>query len=85
MHISSGYISEAGKFGAQGLPVCRSFTLEELKEATNNFDNSAFLGEGSYGKVVKPIGNNFAFYTKNVTLFFELFLTAFICFVFPAF
>ncbi|XWS47826.1 hypothetical protein CRYUN_Cryun13aG0018400 [Craigia yunnanensis] len=47
------YISEAAKFGAQGLPACRSFTLEELKEATNNFDNSAFLGEGSHGKLFK--------------------------------
>ncbi|XP_022736228.1 probable inactive leucine-rich repeat receptor-like protein kinase At3g03770 isoform X2 [Durio zibethinus] len=47
------YISEASKLGAQGLPACRSFTLEELKEATNNFDNSAFLGEGSYGKLFK--------------------------------
>ncbi|KAL4325574.1 hypothetical protein GQ457_11G028680 [Hibiscus cannabinus] len=47
------YISENAKLGAQGLPPCRSFTLEELKEATNNFDNSAFLGEGSYGKLFK--------------------------------
>ncbi|KAF2311464.1 hypothetical protein GH714_024049 [Hevea brasiliensis] len=31
----------------------RSFTLEELKEATKNFDNSAILGEGSYGKLYK--------------------------------
>lgn len=32
--------------------MCRSFSLEELMEATNNFDNSAFMGEGSYGKVL---------------------------------
>lgn len=50
----------------QGLPECRSFTLEELKEATNNFDNSAFMGEGSCGKVpyktfdlVKMIGERY--------------------------
>ncbi|OMO71731.1 hypothetical protein COLO4_28078 [Corchorus olitorius] len=47
------YISEAAKLGTQGLPACRSFTIEELNEATNNFDNSAFLGEGSYGKLFK--------------------------------
>jgi len=47
-----GFVSEAAKLGMQGLPVCRSFTLEELKEATNNFDNSAFMGEGSCGKVL---------------------------------
>ncbi|PPR87044.1 hypothetical protein GOBAR_AA33642 [Gossypium barbadense] len=47
------YISETTKLGTQSLPPCRSFTLEELNEATNNFDNSAFLGEGSYGKLYK--------------------------------
>jgi hypothetical protein len=26
--------------------------LEELKEATNNFDSSSFMGEGSIGKVL---------------------------------
>lgn len=46
-----GYISETTKLETQSLPPCRSFTLEELNEATNNFDNSAFLGEGSCGKV----------------------------------
>ncbi|KAJ4838480.1 hypothetical protein Tsubulata_021075 [Turnera subulata] len=47
------FISEAAKLGAQDLPACRSFTLEELKEATKNFDNSCILGEGSYGKLYK--------------------------------
>ncbi|KAG4190799.1 hypothetical protein ERO13_A07G052100v2 [Gossypium hirsutum] len=47
------YISETTKLGTQSLPPCRSFTLEELNQATNNFDNSAFLGEGSYGKLYK--------------------------------
>ncbi|KAB1217332.1 hypothetical protein CJ030_MR4G020989 [Morella rubra] len=47
------FVSEAAKLGMQGLPVCRSFTLEELEEATNNFDNSAFLGEGSCGKLYR--------------------------------
>ncbi|KAK8547918.1 hypothetical protein V6N13_123341 [Hibiscus sabdariffa] len=50
---NASYISENAKLEAQCLPPCRSFTLEELKEATNNFDNSAFLGEGSYGKLFK--------------------------------
>lgn len=51
LFVCLGFVSEAAKLGMQGLPVCRSFTLEELEEATNNFDNSAFLGEGSCGKV----------------------------------
>lgn len=46
-----GFVSEAAKLGMQGLPACRSFSLDELKEATNNFDGSAFMGEGSCGKV----------------------------------
>ena len=65
MNISSGYISEAAKLGAQGLPACRSFTLEELKEATNNFDNSVFLGEGSYGKVKPRTCNIYKFPLKQ--------------------
>ncbi|EEF51813.1 leucine-rich repeat protein, putative [Ricinus communis] len=46
------WISQAAKLGTQGLPVCRPFTLEELKEATRNFDNAIILGEGFYGKVL---------------------------------
>ncbi|KAG7952057.1 hypothetical protein I3843_12G040000 [Carya illinoinensis] len=48
------FISEAAKLGMQGLPACRSFSLDELKEATNNFDSSAFMGEGSCGKASPP-------------------------------
>ena len=47
-----GYISEAAKSGTQELPACRIFTLEELKEATKNFDMSSLLGEGFRGKVL---------------------------------
>ncbi|KAF2321571.1 hypothetical protein GH714_000446 [Hevea brasiliensis] len=50
---SARFISEAAKLGTQGLPVCRSFTLRELKEATKNFDHSTILGEGTYGKLYK--------------------------------
>lgn len=51
----SGFISQAAKLGTQGSPTCRLFSLEELKEATNNFDPMTFLGEGSIGKV--SLGN----------------------------
>ncbi|KAL5750736.1 hypothetical protein ACOSP7_025339 [Xanthoceras sorbifolium] len=47
------FISEAVKLGSQSLPECRPFTLEELKEVTNNFEETAFIGEGSYGKLYK--------------------------------
>ncbi|EOY02728.1 hypothetical protein QUC31_018024 [Theobroma cacao] len=47
------FISEVVKLGTQGAPVCRLFPLEELKEATNNFDSSMFMGESSTGKLYK--------------------------------
>lgn len=39
------------KLGALGLPAYRTFFLEELKEATNNFDESSLI-EGSHGQVM---------------------------------
>uniref|UniRef100_A0A5B6Z0G6 Protein kinase domain-containing protein n=1 Tax=Davidia involucrata TaxID=16924 RepID=A0A5B6Z0G6_DAVIN len=50
---SARYIAQATKLGTQGVPVHQLFSLEELKEATNNFDISTLLGEGSYGKLYK--------------------------------
>lgn len=51
-YLFSGYVSETAKLGREDLPLCRSYSLEELKEATNNFDNSTFMGENLYGKVI---------------------------------
>ncbi|KAI3915545.1 hypothetical protein MKW92_039781 [Papaver armeniacum] len=53
MLANARLISQAAKLGQQGIPTYRLFTVEELKEATNNFDQSAFLGEGSIGKLYK--------------------------------
>lgn len=39
------------KSGALDLPSYRSFSLEELEEATNKVDTSTFMGEGSLGQV----------------------------------
>lgn len=36
--------------------MCRLFAFEELKQATNGFDSSRFLGEGSTGKVSSKTG-----------------------------
>ncbi|KAL6560153.1 hypothetical protein OROHE_006391 [Orobanche hederae] len=47
------YITQAMKLGALGLPAYRMFSVEELVEATNNFDTSAFMGEGSHGQMYK--------------------------------
>ncbi|KAL5864463.1 hypothetical protein ACOSQ3_001977 [Xanthoceras sorbifolium] len=46
-------ISQVVKLGTQSAPLYRSFSLDELKEATNNFDSSLFMGEGSKGKLYK--------------------------------
>ena len=57
-----GYISQTMKLGALGLPSYRTFSLEELEYATNNFESAAFMGEGSQGQVI-----NFMFpSSKNV-------------------
>lgn len=49
----TGYISDSAKLGVQlqGSPLHRSFSLDELKAATSNFDSSALMGEGTTGKV----------------------------------
>ncbi|CAM0875958.1 unnamed protein product [Alopecurus aequalis] len=51
--INARYISQAVKFATQIMPTHRVFSLEELKEATKCFERSAFLGEGSIGKLYK--------------------------------
>ncbi|GAB2213387.1 hypothetical protein Drorol1_Dr00021424 [Drosera rotundifolia] len=47
------FISQAVKSATQGIPTCRVFSIEELNEATNNFDQSVLIGESSRGKVYK--------------------------------
>nr|XP_017238015.1 PREDICTED: probable inactive leucine-rich repeat receptor-like protein kinase At3g03770 isoform X2 [Daucus carota subsp. sativus] len=46
-------ISQAAKLGTQGTQVQRVFSLEELKEATDNFSQLLILGEGYTGKLYK--------------------------------
>ncbi|XP_027356809.1 probable inactive leucine-rich repeat receptor-like protein kinase At3g03770 [Abrus precatorius] len=48
------YISETMKMGAS-LPAYRTFALDELKEATNNFDESYFISEGPHGQIYKGV------------------------------
>ncbi|KAG9452081.1 hypothetical protein H6P81_004985 [Aristolochia fimbriata] len=47
------YISQSMKLGGLGLPAYRTFSLEELEEATSNFDTYSFMGEGSHGQMYK--------------------------------
>uniref|UniRef100_A0A1D1ZLW6 Putative inactive leucine-rich repeat receptor-like protein kinase At3g03770 n=1 Tax=Anthurium amnicola TaxID=1678845 RepID=A0A1D1ZLW6_9ARAE len=50
---NASYVSQAVKLGTQVMPIYRVFSLEELNNATNNFIQSTYLGEGSFGKVYK--------------------------------
>lgn len=50
------------KLGALGIPAYHTFSLEELEEATNNFDTSAFMGEGSQGQVYQSGVNIYLFF-----------------------
>ncbi|CAA7396409.1 unnamed protein product [Spirodela intermedia] len=47
------YVSQPVKLGSQVMPTYRVFSLEELREATDNFSRLSFIGEGSHGKVYK--------------------------------
>ncbi|XVE62506.1 hypothetical protein DITRI_Ditri06bG0123200 [Diplodiscus trichospermus] len=47
------YVSQTMKLGAVGLPAYRTFSLEEIEDATNNFDTTAFMGEGSQGQMYR--------------------------------
>ncbi|KAI0492705.1 hypothetical protein KFK09_026981 [Dendrobium nobile] len=47
------FVSQAMKLGAQVLPTYRAFSLEDLKEATKNFESSSYIGEGTAGKLYK--------------------------------
>ncbi|KAM7265203.1 hypothetical protein ACFE04_002886 [Oxalis oulophora] len=52
MLSDAGYISQTMKLGAS-LPVYRAYALEEIKEATKNFDASTLIAVGSHGEVYK--------------------------------
>ncbi|KAG5556227.1 hypothetical protein RHGRI_006735 [Rhododendron griersonianum] len=47
------YVSQATRLGALGLPAYRMFSLEELEEATDSFDTSTFLDQGSHGQMYR--------------------------------
>jgi hypothetical protein len=64
-----GYISQSVKLGTQILPTYRVFSVEELKEATRNFEWSSYIGEGSIGKVL----------LNDLLFMYNLFLDSRIC------
>ncbi|POO00004.1 Tyrosine-protein kinase [Trema orientale] len=51
--FSIGRVPQPMRLTSIGLPPYRVFALEEIEDATNNFDPSNLMGEGSQGKVYK--------------------------------
>ncbi|XP_009797737.1 probable inactive leucine-rich repeat receptor-like protein kinase At3g03770 [Nicotiana sylvestris] len=47
------YVTQAMKLGSLSLPSYRTFSLEELKVATNNFDAATFIGNNSDGQTYR--------------------------------
>ncbi|KAD6796079.1 hypothetical protein E3N88_06975 [Mikania micrantha] len=63
-------VFEASEIGTQVTTSCRVFSMEDLVEATRNFHQSAFLGEGSIGKVYKGTLENGCFVAiRSLSLF----------------
>ncbi|XP_073050149.1 LOW QUALITY PROTEIN: probable LRR receptor-like serine/threonine-protein kinase At1g14390 [Primulina eburnea] len=46
-------IPQTGQMASPGLPPYHVFTIEEIKDATNNFDTNNLVGEGSQGQIYK--------------------------------
>lgn len=51
--IDSRRVPQTMRSAAIGLPPYRGFSLEEIEEATNNFDPTNLIGEGSQGQLYK--------------------------------
>ncbi|KAE8667623.1 putative LRR receptor-like serine/threonine-protein kinase [Hibiscus syriacus] len=51
--IDSRRVPQTMRSAAIGLPRYHVFSLEEIEDATNNFDPSNFMGEGSQGQLYK--------------------------------
>ncbi|KAJ7300048.1 hypothetical protein O6H91_11G094500 [Diphasiastrum complanatum] len=47
------YLSQSIRLGVLGAPLNRVFALHELEEATDNFSEAAYVGDGQLGKVYK--------------------------------
>ncbi|XP_020273382.1 probable LRR receptor-like serine/threonine-protein kinase At1g06840 [Asparagus officinalis] len=59
MRRNSKYKTLSGKRSSSKIPIkidgVKDFTFEEMSLATNNFNSSALVGQGGYGKVYKGI------------------------------
>ncbi|XP_057427210.1 receptor-like protein kinase ANXUR1 [Lotus japonicus] len=50
--------SGSGNISAMAQGLCRFFSLQEMKQATKNFDESNVIGVGGFGKVYKGVIDN---------------------------
>jgi hypothetical protein len=50
-----GRVTHTTRVATLGLPPYRVFTLDEIEDATDNFDQSNLIGEGSQGQVRRLI------------------------------
>lgn len=53
--VDSKYGPKSMRMPTLGLPSYQTFTLEELQEATNNFDSVNLVGEGSQGQIYRGL------------------------------
>ncbi|KAG9459225.1 hypothetical protein H6P81_003733 [Aristolochia fimbriata] len=53
MVVDSRHMTQGAKLGAMGLPPYNALTMEELEEATNNFDPSNLIREESNGQMYR--------------------------------
>ncbi|XP_022877491.1 probable LRR receptor-like serine/threonine-protein kinase At1g14390 [Olea europaea var. sylvestris] len=51
--VNGRYVPRPMRLSSMGLPPYHVFTLEEMEDATNNFDTSNLVGEGSEGQLYK--------------------------------
>lgn len=47
----SGHVPQRMKSGTVGLPAYHVFSLEEMEDATNNFEQSNLIGDESHEQV----------------------------------
>ena len=52
---SSGKSFASGNLSAMAQGLCRYFSLQEIKQATKNFDEPSVIGVGGFGKVYKGV------------------------------
>jgi len=53
--METGHVPQTMRLATHGQPPYNIFSEEEIEDATNNFDQSNLIGEGSQGQVKKDL------------------------------